>query len=277
MPTGRRGTTTRPSPTPATAIRSRPVAGRISIATAAPPTARKEYGRAIADYDRAIRLDPNDARAHNSRAWIQATCPDAKFRDGKTAVESATKACELSGWKAPSHIDTLAAAYAEAGGFDAAVKWQSRAIELASDPKEKDDDRTRLELYRAKKPYRGAGGSGSDPVRSRSDAGDRVPGKNREPGLSPTSRILHASRTIQVKAIRPDFSPATAALRRPSAFGSRQPDVRRSSRLREGQAGHDVFDQGCGHKGHQQPRAPVCSWTNHRGGGELLIDAHRRG
>ena len=76
------------------------------------------------------------------------------------------------------------------GDFDAAVTWQSRAIELAGDPKEKDDDRTRLELDRAKKPYRGSGRSGrsgSVPGRSGSDPGDRVPGKNREPGLTPTS------------------------------------------------------------------------------------------
>ena len=92
------------------------------------------------------------------------------------------------GMEGREHIDTLAAAYAEAGDFDAAVKWQSRAIELAGDPKEKDDDRTRLELDRAKKPYRGFGRSGragSDPVRSGVAApGDRVPGKNREPGLT---------------------------------------------------------------------------------------------
>ena len=75
------------------------------------------------------------------------------------------------------------------GDFDAAVKWQSRAVVLAGDPKEKDGDRTRLELDRAKKTYRGFGRSvraGSDPGRSGSVPGDRVPGKNREPGLTPT-------------------------------------------------------------------------------------------
>jgi hypothetical protein len=115
---------------------------------------KKEYDRAIADYSEAICLDPGFDYSYNNRAWLWATCPDARYRDGKRAVESATRACELSEWKTADLIDTLAASYAEAGDFDAAVKWQSRAIELLSDEKVKDVYRTRLKLYREKKPYR---------------------------------------------------------------------------------------------------------------------------
>ena len=87
---------------------------------------------------------------------IMAACPEAKFRDGKRAVEFATRACELTKWKNPSFLDTLAAAHAEAGDFDAAVTWQTRAIELLTDERQKDDYRSRLVLYQAKKPYREA-------------------------------------------------------------------------------------------------------------------------
>jgi tetratricopeptide (TPR) repeat protein len=114
---------------------------------------KKEWDKAIADYDDAIRLEPQNPASHNDRAWLLATCPDAKHRDSKRAVESATKACELSAWKNPGILDTLSAAYAEAGDFEAAVKWQTKAIEMLSDEKTRDDYRSRLELYRHKRAY----------------------------------------------------------------------------------------------------------------------------
>ena len=57
------------------------------------------FDKALADFNETIRLDPRHASAYNSRAWLWATCPDGKCRDGKKAVESATKACELTEWK----------------------------------------------------------------------------------------------------------------------------------------------------------------------------------
>src|SRR5262245_9318985 len=116
--------------------------------------AKGEYDGALADFDEAIRLDPRSAEAYNTRAWVWATCPEAKYRDGRRAIESATRACELSGWKDANHLDTLAAAYAEAGDFEAAVERQSRANALFSDAGAKAAGQERLELYREKKPYR---------------------------------------------------------------------------------------------------------------------------
>ena len=85
--------------------------------------------------------------------WLSATSPDAKYRDGKRAVESATTACALSQWKDPTQLDALAAAYAEAGDFAAAVTWQEKAAALAPGD-QKEDYRSRRELYRGGKPYR---------------------------------------------------------------------------------------------------------------------------
>ena len=51
-------------------------------------------------------------------------------------------------------LDTLAAAYAEAGDFDSALKWQAKAIALETDAKEKAEYGERLKLYQAKKPFR---------------------------------------------------------------------------------------------------------------------------
>jgi tetratricopeptide (TPR) repeat protein len=83
-----------------------------------------------------------------------ATCGDAKFRDGKKAVESAAKACELSEYTDAYHIGTLAAAYAEAGDFEAAVKWQTKANRLYPAGEDREMAHARLKLYQEKKPCR---------------------------------------------------------------------------------------------------------------------------
>jgi tetratricopeptide (TPR) repeat protein len=92
--------------------------------------AKKEFGKAIADYDQAIRLNPKDDDAYLSRAWLLATCPDPRYHDPNKAVESATKACELTDWHEAHDLGGLAAVYAQTGNVAAATKWQARAIEL---------------------------------------------------------------------------------------------------------------------------------------------------
>jgi hypothetical protein len=52
----------------------------------------------------------------NNIAWLLATSPEAKLRDGKEAVAVATKAMQIAGGNDPALLDTVAAAYAEAGG-----------------------------------------------------------------------------------------------------------------------------------------------------------------
>jgi cytochrome c-type biogenesis protein CcmH/NrfG len=114
-----------------------------------------EYDRAIADYKEAIRLAPDDEEAYNSLAWLLATCTEERVRDGKQAVELATKACELTKWEDADTLSTLAAAEAECGHFAEAVKWQKKALKLGF---EKTEDtkaaRDQLRLYEAGKPYR---------------------------------------------------------------------------------------------------------------------------
>ena len=117
--------------------------------------ARGDYAKAVADYDQAARLNPELEVAYKNRAWIQATCPDAALRDGAKAVEAATRACELGGWKDPTALATLAAAYAECGRFDEAVKWQTDALaDEGYAQKYGEPSRRALALYKEKKPYR---------------------------------------------------------------------------------------------------------------------------
>lgn len=122
---------------------------------------KKDYNLAIADESAAIRIDPKRAggygirSGYNTLAWLLATCPEQKFRDGTKAVELATKVCELTSWKDPGCLDTLAAAYAETGQFADAVKWQKKSLEFPEDDKDElAKAQERLKLYEGGNPYR---------------------------------------------------------------------------------------------------------------------------
>ena len=118
--------------------------------------ANHDFAKAIADFKTAVRLDPNFDRAHNNLAWIQATCRDARFRNGAQAVANASKVCELTGFQDAGYLDTLAAALAEAGQFVEAVKRATESVELAG-ASSRESIAKRLELYKAKQPYRDGG------------------------------------------------------------------------------------------------------------------------
>ncbi len=101
---------------------------------------------------------PDTLLAMNDLAWLQATSPMADLRNGAKAIEYATKVCELTDWKNADYVDTLAAAYAEAGDFKSAVKWQKEAINLWTEkklpPGWQAKFEERLKLYQSGKPYR---------------------------------------------------------------------------------------------------------------------------
>ena len=87
---------------------------------------------AVAQYREALRLNPNLAGALNNLAWVLAASPDDELRNGAEAVRLAERACELTHYGEPSFIDTLAAAYAEAGRFPEAVTTAEKAEQLAT-------------------------------------------------------------------------------------------------------------------------------------------------
>ncbi|MFN0009906.1 MAG: tetratricopeptide repeat protein [Planctomycetota bacterium] len=112
---------------------------------------------AIAEHRKLLEADPDDVGAMNSIAWIRATHPDGAHRDAKEAVAFAERARDHSPTPNLVLLETLAAAYAEAGRFDEAGTISDQAIELAGSlGQARDTERLRAqrELYRARKPLR---------------------------------------------------------------------------------------------------------------------------
>jgi Zn-dependent membrane protease YugP/tetratricopeptide (TPR) repeat protein len=112
-----------------------------------------QYTRAAEDLRTAIRLNPEHPNAYKNLAWLQATCLEASFRNGPDAVANATRALQLGGSTNTAWLEILAAAHAEAGDFDAAIRCQEEYLAHAA-PADQVEQETRLELYRARQAFR---------------------------------------------------------------------------------------------------------------------------
>jgi len=118
---------------------------------------QKKFTAAAAQYQKALELDPRHLPAHVSLAWLLATCPEASLRDGGRAMDLAQQAVQLSKDGPPEVLDTLAAAYAEAGRFEEAVQTARQALDL---PATKNNQplteaiQNQLRCYETNSPYR---------------------------------------------------------------------------------------------------------------------------
>jgi tetratricopeptide (TPR) repeat protein len=120
--------------------------------------ARGEYVRAVEHYRRAVEINPAGVEPVNNLAWILATASDPAVRDGAEAVRRAEEAARLTEHRNPQVLDTLAAAYAEAGRFDEAVRTARQAVELLPGSPDAAPIAERLAGYAAGRPFRTAAG-----------------------------------------------------------------------------------------------------------------------
>jgi len=89
------------------------------------------WAEAIAANQAILRLTPNDLLVLNNQAWLLATVPDARLRNGAEAVRMAERVCQRTNYQLPLYVGTLGAAYAEAGRFQDAQNAAQTAIHLA--------------------------------------------------------------------------------------------------------------------------------------------------
>jgi tetratricopeptide (TPR) repeat protein len=121
--------------------------------------AQRQIRQAIAQYQETLRLKPDHVMALCKLAWVRAAYPQPGFRDGTEAVRLAQRACELTQSQAPAPLETLAAAYAEAGRFDDAVAIAEKARQLAvaaGQPELAERPLKMLKVFAERKPWREA-------------------------------------------------------------------------------------------------------------------------
>ena len=114
------------------------------------------FSEAVENYQEALAIDPRLVSAANNLAWLLATCREEVVRNGARAIKLAKEASKLAGAKDPAILDTLGAAYAEAGQFRKAIRTQSEALNLARSARQAEQAQNikkRLNLYQARRAY----------------------------------------------------------------------------------------------------------------------------
>jgi tetratricopeptide (TPR) repeat protein len=118
---------------------------------------RGRWSEAVERFQAAIAAAPDQALALSGLAWIRATASNPTFLNPSEAVTLAEHADAVTGHRAASVLDALAAAYASAGRFDEAVAVVRTAIDIAINSGQLPvaaQFRQRLELYQSGHPFR---------------------------------------------------------------------------------------------------------------------------
>jgi hypothetical protein len=119
--------------------------------------AQHKFPEAMDQLDIAISIKPKQPDARRLKAWLLATYPEDRFRNGNEAVRLAEEAEALSANKPPEIWDTLAAAWAENWDFQKATAAEEKAIEAARRMGAEEmlpDLQKRLKMFKAGEKYR---------------------------------------------------------------------------------------------------------------------------
>lgn len=117
---------------------------------------RGEHEEAIARLRDGLAVAPNSSRLASLLAWQLATAPRDDLRSGPEALGLARRVYEAYPEK-PSSLDVMAAAWAETGRFEEAVRAAEQGLRLARASGDETLARQierRLAAYRERRPYR---------------------------------------------------------------------------------------------------------------------------
>jgi Flp pilus assembly protein TadD len=107
--------------------------------------------------DEAVSAMPSSSIGLDAIAWVFATSANSSLRNGQKAIDVASRACKIANYKNPRLLNTLAAAYAEAGRFPEATAITETARRVAESSNDVDAFRfsEKLhELFASHAPYR---------------------------------------------------------------------------------------------------------------------------
>jgi len=116
-----------------------------------------KYDLAIENLTKAIELKPDNIDAINKLAWLYAVVDNTSIHNAQKAIELARQGCELTDYKSPMLLDTLAVTYAAAGRFDEAKATAEKALNIAKETGRENlvaGIQERIKLYEAGQPYR---------------------------------------------------------------------------------------------------------------------------
>jgi tetratricopeptide (TPR) repeat protein len=120
-------------------------------------TQQGRFAEAIAVLKSALRTNSPDPVIANKYAWLLATCPVAELRNASQAIQIGEELARATGRKSPQPLDTLAAAYADAGRFPEAQRAAREALALATSNNDTNlaaQLAARVALYEKDQPFR---------------------------------------------------------------------------------------------------------------------------
>lgn len=112
----------------------------------------KDAHQAISDLEKALSINSFNVEAKRMLAWVYATNPLEIYRNGQKALKLAKELFEIN--EDIEYIEVLAAAYAETGNFDMAVKTLEEGVRLTTDLVQKEDFRFDMKNYEEKRAVR---------------------------------------------------------------------------------------------------------------------------
>ncbi|MGO9862693.1 MAG: tetratricopeptide repeat protein [Terriglobales bacterium] len=116
-----------------------------------------KFADSLAHLRLALEDEPDRVSVLNLAASLLATCPDASIRNGPKAIALAQRALQLTAGRDAAILDTLSAAYAEAGRFPEAIETEQHAVALATQQGKlplADTLRAHLARYKSSMPLR---------------------------------------------------------------------------------------------------------------------------